>query len=355
MLSFDVVLIVCLYIIQLIFGNDIDSTFQIVQASITWKHCKEIPVALDEGKSTVINGKVYCGGGEADRDDDNHYIIYCYDPSQDNWTTLPPLPVKWFGLGQVNGKLVAVGGRKSDSSTTNEVYTYDERSKKWKQTIPPMPTTRHSPGVLSLQSALVVAGGDDLIVNESDAVEIFKADTSQWYITDPLPTACRDISLVAIGNTCYALGGYKDASSLNQALYASVDDLLHNAVPANQTTHSGSSDTQSAWKTLPDTPTYGPAAAVLGGHLLTVGGKQAEYADEDSDKDDDEDEFEGADMKEVYTYSPSTNSWIYISDLPAPRYATAVAVLSPSEILVIGGWCGRRVNTVYKGTLHLKL
>ena len=291
---------------------------------------------LGGGRSTVINGKVYFGGGDADRADDQ-YIVYCYDPSQDNWTTLPPLPVMWFGLGQVNGKLVAVGGRKkSDYISTKEVYTYNELSKKWRQTLPPMPTARHSPGVLSLQSALVVAGGYPY----TDAVEIFKADTSQWYTIDPLPTACRDISLVAIGNTCYALGGYKYPSYLNHALYASVDDLLHNALAANQATRS---DTQSAWKTLPDTPTYEPsAAAVLAGHLLAVGGVETSKG--------------GADMKEVYTYSPSTNSWIYISDLPAPRYTAEVAVLSPSEILVIGGWCGgNRVNTVYKGTLHLKL
>ena len=280
----------------------------------------------------IINGKVYCGGGFTGRDDD-YYIVDCYDPSQNNWTTLPPLPVELFRLGQVNGKLVAVGGvKKSDSSTTNEVYTYDERWKKWKQTIPPMPTARCHPGVLSLQSALVVAGGAPY----TDAVEIFKADTSQWHTTDPLPTACCNISLVAIGNTCYALGGFKSPSHLNQALYASVDDLLHNAVPANQTTHSGSSDTQSAWKTLPDTPTYGPAASVLAGHLLTVGGRETSGG--------------GA---EIYAYSPSTNSWIYISDLPAPRSDAVVAVLSPSEILVIGGsWDGR---LVYRGTLHLKL
>ena len=284
---------------------------------------------------TVINGKVYCGG-DADKGD-GKYIVYCYDPSQDTWTTLPPLPVRYFGLGQLNGKLVAVGGKKSDYSPTNGVYAYDERSKKWKQTSPPMPTARWSPSFLSLQSALVVAG-----VPYTDAVEIFKADTSQWHTTDPLPKACCLISLVAIGNTCYALGGYKSPSSLNQALYASVDDLLHNAVPANQTTHSGSSDTQSAWKILPDTPTYGPATAVLAGQLFAVGGMETSDG--------------GAVMKEVYTYSPSTNSWIYISDLPAPRYGAAVAVLSPSEILVIGGQCdGDRVNTVYKGTLHLKL
>ena len=197
-----------------------------------------------------------------------------------------------------------------------------------------MPTARSSPGVLSLQSALVVADGSSYTA----AVEIFKPDTSQWYRTDPLTTACQDILLVAIGNTCYALGGYKYPSYLNQALYASVDDLLRNAVPANQTTHSGSSDIQSAWKTLPNIPIYRPAVAVLAGKLLAMGGLETSEG--------------GADKKEVYMYSPSTNSWIYISDLPAPRSRIAVAVLSSTRVLVIGGRSEREiVNTVYQGTL----
>jgi N-acetylneuraminic acid mutarotase len=289
---------------------------------------------LSSGLTTIINGKVYCGGGVTG-DDDDEYIVYCYDPPQDKWTTLPPLPATCFGLGQVNGELVAVGG--CNRSAINDVYTYDEQSQTWKQTIPPMPTARWAPGVLSLQSALVVAGG--ITSTFSNAVEIYKADTSQWYRADPLPTACRNISLVAIGNICYALGG-NGGSLLNQALYASVDDLLGNAVPANQTTHSGSSDTQSAWKTLPKIPTYAPAAAVLAGKLLAIGGWETSEG--------------GTIMKEVYMYSPSSNSCIYISDLPAPRSNTTVAVLSSTEVLVIGGWNRGKVNTVYKGTLTLQ-
>ena len=240
---------------------------------------------------------------------------------------------------------MAVGGKKkSNEAPTDEVFTYNERSRKWKWAIPPMPTARYSTGVMSLQSALVVVGGSTSFRLYTDAVEVFRPDTSQWYSTDPLPTACRDISLIinCIGNTCYAIGGFKYPSRLNQALYASVDDLLHNATPANQTTHSGSSDTQSAWKTLPNTPIYRSAAAMLAGYLLAIGGEETS---------------EGrAARKEVYIDSPSTNSWIYFSDLPKPRSSAAVAVLSSTEILVIGGWCdGTKVNTVYKGTLNINL
>ena len=225
---------------------------------------------------------------------------------------------------------------RSKGDATSDVYVY-EQSREWKQPILPMPTARYFPCVLSLQSALIVAGGNTPSLTA--LVEIFKPDTSQWYRTDPLPSACRDVSLVAIGNSCYALGGYKTPSSLNQVLHASVDELLYNAVAANQITHRLSCDTRSAWKALPNTSTYRPAAAMLAGNLLAIGGEESSRG--------------GADMKEIYMYSPSTNSWIHISDLPSPRSITTVAVLSSTEILVVGGWDSGRANAVYKGILHL--
>ena len=64
-----------------------------------------------------------------------------------------------------------------------------------------MPLARHSPGILSLQSALLVAGGTMPFSYYTTLADIFKPDTSQWYrvVADPLPKACCDISLVAIG------------------------------------------------------------------------------------------------------------------------------------------------------------
>ena len=186
-----------------------------MQSGITYKQCAELPVRINYANTVVIDDKVYCGGGMTDHSDED-YVIYCYDSSRDNWTALPPLPVKWFGLGQISGKLVAIGGvKKSDHQATNELCTYSQQSQKWKQKIPPMPTVRWSPGVFNLQSALIVAGGYEIPTHAyTTAVEVFKPDTSQWYRTDPLPTPYQDVSVVAIGNTCYALGGPTMAHSL---------------------------------------------------------------------------------------------------------------------------------------------
>ena len=307
---------------------------------VNWKQCADIPIKVSGANATVINGKVYCGGGFTG-DDDNDYVIYRYDTARDIWSPLPPLPVKWFGLGQVQGKPVAVGGwKESNDSRTNEVYTYYEQSKKWKQTIPPMPTARNSASVTSLVSALIVAGGciHNACIN---TVEVFKSDTSKWYTTNPLPMACCHISLTTIDDTCYALGGYRHPSHLNQAHYTSLDDLLSKAELPNPTISDISRrDTLTTWKTMPHTPLYEATATVLANSLLILGGRESP---------------EGMDSgRKVYVHSPSTNSWICASDLPAPRAGMAAAVLSSTEVLVIGGWSYGKTSTVYKGTLCLK-
>ena len=286
--------------------------------------------------TVVINGKVYCtSGGGVNRVLGYENIVYCYYPLQDEWLCLPPLPIKCthFGLGQVNGELVAVGGWKiDDNERAAEVYTYDEQSRKWKAMVSFMPTARNYPGVLSLQSALIVAGGFS-----SNMVDILKTDTSQWYRTDSLPIDCCNISFVAIDNKCYVVGGYKEPFHLNQALCASIEDLFDNAISLNQT--------QSAWKALPNTPNYQPTAAVLASNLLVIGGKEtSKWKHRSSNK------------KEVYMYSSFTNSWIHVSNLPAPRSYTATASLSSTEILVIGGWGDNGItSTVYKGILNSTL
>ena len=251
--------------------------------------------------------------------------------------------VRRFGLGHVNGKLVIVGGEKVLEShdrmhISNELHTYD---KKWKQNaFPPMPTARYDPGVVSLQSALVVAGGETGHVTYTNAVEIFKPDCMQWWRTNPLLLECCRISLVAIGNTCYALGGFKHPlQHLNQALQASVDDLLHNAVPADQIS---SCDTQSAWKTLPNTLRYNPAAAMLASNLLVMGGWEESKG--------------GERRKDVYVYSTATNSWVYISNLPVPQARSIVTTLSSGELLVMGGYGDHGdVKTVYRGMLTMDI
>ena len=63
-----------------------------------------MPEEMTLAQVTVINGMAYIGGGSNDQS------IVKYDPVKNEWSTLPPPPVMMFGVGQLNGKLVIVGG-----------------------------------------------------------------------------------------------------------------------------------------------------------------------------------------------------------------------------------------------------
>ena len=291
-------------------------------------------------KTVVIRDRVYCGGVADDDDDD--YRVFCYSPSEDTWNTLPACGVRRFGLGQVRGKLVTVGGRKkSDRKVTNEVYEFDEVTHSWKQSIPPMPTARHSPAVLSHHSTLTVAGGYTGHGRTAE-IEVFSEETSQWHTTEPLPFRWWNPSPLLINNRWYLLGGIAEGEDYsNRAVCVHVDLLLQKALPRDQASTDRDSTNNSAWEVLPNTPHYIPATATFGASLLAVGGTTTSKRPSNP-------------QTAVHVYSPCTNAWIHISDLPAPRVGTATAMLSTTELLVIGGWNNGRQNSVYKGLLRIE-
>ena len=78
----------------------------------------------------------------------------------------------------------------------------------------------------------------------------------------------------------------------------------------------------SVWKTLPDTPLLGSAAASLSENLLAMGGHDENSA-----------------FQAVHIFLPDTNSWVRVTtgELPEPRYNCTAVQLSSNQLLVVGG------------------
>ena len=114
---------------------------------------------------------------------------YKYETRSDKWTVLSPCPVRGFGIGQLSGKLVTVGGLDRGAFVA-DVYTYEEETQQWEKSIPRMPTPRRCPCVVTYHSSIAVCGGrttsGETITN---VIELFKSETSQWYTAAPLPVA----------------------------------------------------------------------------------------------------------------------------------------------------------------------
>ncbi|XP_064385453.1 serine/threonine-protein kinase dst1-like [Halichondria panicea] len=294
---------------------------QSLQVQLSYSQCSEAPVKMSRGRAVTINGKVYYGGGVCGDD----YCIHCYDPPQDIWSTLPRLPVQGFGLGEVNGDLVAVGGMDSSGYPSNVVHVFD-KERNWKQTIPPMPTARCSPAVISLPIHLIVAGGM-VPGGYTDNVEIYNISTSQWSETDRLPYACSAQRGIVYNNTVYLMGGF-DGYNRNKVCAAQVDKLIS----ADRQDDGSANKADSVWNTISNTPTYQPSPVTISDTLFAVGGLDNEY------------DF----IQRIYAYSSSMDSWLYVGDLPSPIAFAATVSLSPTECFVIGGLNNGRQSTVQK-------
>ena len=291
-----------------------------------------------DARTTIIQGKIYLGGGTVN-DRDDKYGIYCYDPPKDKWIILPPASVRYFGLGKVKNQLVTVGGVKIDAEEcTNELYTFNETMRAWQQMMPSMPGATKDPAVLSLESIMVVCSN----IEQGDrgtysTVDVLRSDTMQWYKADqlPMPSAHYSMSMTMIVSEkkCYILGGHQGQIRSNKVFYASLVKDDDNAPENDQIKLTD-------WKTLCETPSYQPAAVEIAGNLCVVGGRSAAT--------------KGNTIKAIYMYSPEkSNTWAYIGDLPAQRSEATIAALSNTSFYVIGGRNaeGCIVKTVFNCTV----
>ena len=145
-----------------------------------------------------------------------NYLIHQYSANDNEWSTLPRPMVVAFGLGQLSGKLITVGGGDKGQSVGN-VYQFNEESQQWEDSpIPPMPTPRQRSCVITHQSNVAACGG--LINKEaSAAVEVFMSSTSQWHRAAPLPIPCAVTQCTVTQDTCY----------LGRMLTADLKSVLH--------------------------------------------------------------------------------------------------------------------------------
>ena len=273
-----------------------------------------MPKGMSNPQTVFVRGKVYVGGG--DTGDNDVYLIRQYSPTDNRWCTLLPAPVCLFGMGELYGQLVIVGGKTRQGVITAKVHMYEQSSQKWKESIPSMPTARYNSAVFSQPSCLAVVGGKVQQNIELPIIEIFIPQTSQWQKESPVP-APSPLSLMTttvIYNKCF----------LAQYNSTKVYQLCVSVHPATTTGSFVTPQVTTEWKVLPELPYKCFALGNLNGSLLAVGGVL------------------GSPISTVQCYLPITNSWNKVGDLPE-RCCKCSTVLLPTtgELLIMGGWHGQ--------------
>ena len=234
-----------------------------------------------------------------------------YETKSDQWSALPSCPVKCFGLGQLSGKVVTVGGKDGDGKLVSDVFAFEKESQQWEKSIPPMPTPRTWPTVITYKSNIAACGG----CGGDRVVEVFNSETAQWCIAAPLPVACEYMQLANINDTCYLGGGgvYNPSRSI---ICVSLPSLF---LPTNQQT---STQQQSVWTVLPDLLCGGSTLANMGGVLVFMGG---------------EDSPSSPPIDAIHAYCPGTKAWLKVASLPQKCHSSTAELLPSGEVIILGG------------------
>ena len=285
--------------------------------NLVWRVCASLPGKTTSSKTAVIDGMVYVGGGVIEDDDDDTFHVYKYDSVKNEWSILPPTPVRYFGVGTLNGKLVIVGG------VSKEVRIFDEDTQQWVESISPMPTRLAFSLVVTHNTSLIVCGMTD--ESSPPSMFIYRHQSSQWHSRAPPPlNFYTDFSSAVIVNDTYYL-------SLGTEGVANADPLPSSAAVFSQPLSTLlDPNTPSTWQRMPDTPCHTSCLATTGGCLLALGGLHNVCNIRDAS---------AANITSaVYAYCPAISSWVKIGGLPDTRACSTITTLSSGEIFITGGW-----------------
>ena len=315
--------------------NKSSSDFQ-NNLKFTWQQCTDLPAKCWATSVAELDGKVYVSGYHGGG---GYPFPFMYDSNKDHWSTLPHLPVGWFGLVTVTEKkqLLVIGGHTNNNDVievTNKVFLWDEKYKKWLTPYPNMPTARCRSSSISHGLTVIVAGGvtcfDPVTIRR--AVEVLHINDnnlhdSYWSVVEQLPLVVYEAIPLIVNDKLYITVGadtHGGPTTCN-VVTASLPELL-------QSSNNNTSSSQ-VWNKLPDMPYSSVSINHYQGHLITfTGGRKVERPDEDKPV------WELVPL--IHIYNPDTKTWDCVGDISHGYYLGRSVHIRENKILFIGGLTG---------------
>ncbi len=143
-----------------------------------WEARQSLSVPREHLAVVAGGGHLYAVGGRANGDESETFAAAHerYDPVEDRWETLPPLPVPRGGLAgvYVNGWVIVLGGERGDRIFA-DVNAFDTTTKRW-HALPAMPTARHGLAAAVVGATLYAITGSTLAgrVQNTSVVEALR-------------------------------------------------------------------------------------------------------------------------------------------------------------------------------------
>lgn len=257
----------------------------------SWNALTPMPKKLARGASVIVGNKLYYAGGVDNIGFINQNVYFTTinsDGTIGNWNTAGqlPTPMEGFGMVEVNGSIVVIGGKSSSlylSSVKKATLNSNGTIQSW-ISLPSLPTPAYRSGITKAGNLLISAGGINGNTNLSAVYySRINADGTigNWMTSaSSLPNKNCCGSLVTAGDYIYLIGGHDQTNYLSTVYRAKVTPASSTAldVPLLKQTsepwQSNEYDSALVWN--PDNPTINrwgcamtSAAMILQYHGIT--------------------------------------------------------------------------------------
>src|SRR5262245_1475784 len=295
-----------------------------------WVKLAPFPDPSEELLGAAAGGKMYVFAGLAPGWKPKA-LVYEYDPAADKWTKKKPMALAshHVALTEYKGKIYAFGGFTLPQSgpaawvPIDNAWEYDPANDSWRA-LAPLPTKRGSPIAVTVGDKIYVMGGASTLQGQAavhparphasvSAVEEYDPATNTWRACSPMPTPRNHAVAGVVNGKVYVIGGrvggaFVTSGSSTASVVAAYD-------PATD-----------AWggpKARMPTARSAMAAGVYNNRIYVTGG-----------------EFQDANMMATYrsfeSYDPATNTWTTLPSMPTSRHGLASAVLGNRIHMVSG-------------------
>jgi len=275
--------------------------------------------------------------------------------NQGQWLTRSPLPTarQEMPLVVLEDKIIVAGGFLAGGMATTLVEVFEPSLNEW-TSFPPLPVAMHHLHTAVVDGRLYVLGGyESSSFTPSNKVFVFDPAMNEWERKADMPTARGAGIAIVIEGKIYVIGGepgftanevYDSVTDQWSELTrmptrrehlagAAIDSLIYvvggrtfgSFGEGNKTTLEAYSPETDLWYSLADMPTArgGIAACALNGKLYVFGG---EFFTPNS----------SGVFEETEEYNPTTNTWRTLQPMPVPRHGMGAVAVGDS-IFIIGG------------------
>ncbi len=187
-------------------------------AQDTWTEVSPLPTARAASCAEVIGDTIYVIGGSQGAWQQNLTTNAVYDPNTDTWTEAAPMLTGRGGAASFvyDGKIFIVGGATTTYQPTVAVEVFDPQTNTW-STGAPMPTARGAlTSIAEYQQEFYVLSGYLSSDTYTKAFEKYNPETDSWTVLDDTPYGFRQAETFALKDVIYCLGGCGKNDSPNQ-------------------------------------------------------------------------------------------------------------------------------------------